>query len=213
MAYDSWKPPFEIGARVKVVGQRKYRSEKLVGLIGTVKTNYSNSIAVLLDTTMNDRSSYGYFYFKPIELETVDKIDNENMEENNMNAITNYLNIARVTYVNDARRGVIQFANFDPELRAGDHCVVSTEVGQLLVAKVVEMVDERDLEMYREVVTKIDTTFWEIRLEARAQAADLKAKMEARAKQLQDIALYQMLAKDDPEMAALLSAYQDLPKV
>jgi tRNA A37 N6-isopentenylltransferase MiaA len=47
----------------------------------------------------------------------------------------------------------------------------------------------------------------------RAKAVELKAKMEARAKQLQDIALYQMLAKDDPDMAELLKEYQDIPKV
>lgn len=213
MAYETWNPPFEVGARVKVVGQRKYCIEKLVGLVGTVKTNYSNSIAVLLDTITNERSSYGYFYFKPSELVAVEENDNEITEEKNMNAITNYLNIARVTYVNDRKSPVCQYANFDPDLKEGDYCVVVNEVGQFMVAKVFEIEDERDNEMFREVVTKIDATAWEDRLDARAKAADLKAKMEARAKQLQDIALYQMLAKDDPEMAELLQEYQGLSKV
>lgn len=47
----------------------------------------------------------------------------------------------------------------------------------------------------------------------RNKAAELKAKMEARAKQLQDIALYKMLAENDPDMAELLNEYQAIPMV
>lgn len=213
MAYEPWKPTFGVGARVKVIRQQKYPNEKLLGLIGTVRGDIGDNIAVVLDAIKNQRSSYGCFYFKPSELVAVDEVDNEIMEEKNMNKITNYLNIARMAFVNDSKGGVYQYANFDAGLKVGDLCIVNTEAKQLTVAKVVEIVDQNDIEMTREVVTKLYTEDYDARLEARAKAAELKAKMEARAKQLQDIALYQMLAKDDPEMAELLQEYQGLPKV
>lgn len=153
-----------------------------------------------------------YEPWKPT-FDIIDEFVNENMEEKNMNEITNYLNLARVSYVNESDKCWYQYANFEPDLEAGDLCVVNTEKDQLKVAKVIEIVDQQDLVMTREVVAKVYTDGYNTRVECRTKAAELKSKMEARAKQLQDIALYQMLAKDDPDMAALLQEYQGLPKV
>ena len=216
MAYEPCTPFFFVGTRVKVIGQSKYRNEQLTGLEGTVKNNCRKSIAVLIDNIKNERGSYGYFYFKADELLAIDEFVNENVEEKNMekmNAITNYLNIARVKYVNDHRDGVYQYANFEADLNVDDLCVVNMEGKQLVVAKVVEIVEPQDVELYREVVAKVYTEGYDSRVACRAKAAELKAKMEARAKQLQDIALYKMLAENDPDMATLLDEYQAIPKV
>lgn len=214
MAYEPYKATFGIGARVKVIRQRKYPGEKLLGLIGTVRTDSGTNVSVVLDKVTNTRSSYGCFYFKANELVEVDEFDNEIIKEKNMTKITNYLNIALVKYVNMGdRNGVFQYANFEPGLKVDDLCVVRTEEDRLLVAKVVEIVDSNDAETYREIVAKVYTDEYDTRVECRQKAAELKAKMEARAKQLQDIALYQMLAKDDPEMEALLQEYHGVAKV
>ena len=213
MAYEPWKATFGVGTRVKVISQRKYPNEKLLGLVGTVRSDAGSNVAVILDDITNVRSSYGCFYFKPVELLALDEFIDENVKEKTMNRITNYLNVARVRLYNDRKDGVYQYANFDLDLKEDDLCVVKTEDDRLLVAKVVEIVDHPDLEMYREVVAKVYIDGYNSRVECRAKAAELKSKMEARAKQLQDIALYQMLAKDDPDMAALLQEYQGLPKM
>ena len=216
MAYDPYqmyKSTFGVGARVKVVNQRKYPNEKLLGLVGTVRSDSGTNIAVILDGITNTRSSYGCFYFKPNELIAVDDCNNGIMEEKHMAAVTNYLNIARVKYINACKDSVFQFANFESDLRVDDLCVVRSENDALLVAKVVEIVDSQDIEMYREVVAKVYTESYETRIQCRARAAELKSKMEARAKQLQDIALYKMLAANDPDMANLLNEYQAIPKV
>lgn len=72
------------------------------------------------------------------------------------------------------------------------------------------MLIKNDVALEREIVSIVDTAEYDARVAQRKLAADLKAKMQERAKKLQDVALYQMLAKDDPEMAALLSEYQNL---
>lgn len=216
MAYNpcscQYEPNFGVGARVRVIRQRKYPAENLKGLIGTVRTDSGNNVSVIFDTIKNPRSSYGCFYFKASELEAVDEFIYENVKENNMSVckITNYLNVARVEFPNTT--GTYMVANFDEGLKKGDLCVVTRD-RYFSVAKVVEILVQNDIDVEREVVTKLYTEDYDRRVECRAKAAELKSKMEARAKQLQDIALYQMLAKDDPDMAALLQEYQGLPKL
>lgn len=216
MSYQPWNATFVTGTKVKVIGQSKYRNEKLCGLEGTVKSDSGSSVAVLLHDIKNERSTYGYFYFKPGELIAVDEFVNENMEEKNMRnvtAITNYLNVAQVKYVNSPTKGVFQYANFEPDLKVGDLCVVKSEDDYILVAKVEEIVESVEHELFREVIAKVYTDDYDNRVNMRNKAAELKAKMEARAKQLQDIALYKMLAENDPDMATLLDEYQAIPKV
>lgn len=213
MAYDPFKPTFGVGARVKVVRQRKYPGEKLLGLIGIVRTDSGSNISVIFDTIKNARSSYGCYYFKAVELVEVDEFGNEIMEVKKMEKITGYLNCVKVRFEGADKPSVYHYANFEQNLAVGDACVVTYGVGKICVAKVVEFIENPDSEVCYEVVTKVCMSDYEARIKAREKAAELKAKMEARAKQLQDIALYQMLAKDDPDMAALLQEYQGLPRV
>lgn len=210
MAYEPFKATFEVGARVKVVKQRKYPGEKLLGLVGTVRSDSGSNVAVVLDKITNTRSSYGCFYFKPVELVEVDEFDNEIVKEKNMEKITGYLNCVKVAFNGADKPSGYYYANFESDLKVGELCIVKYG-SRMDVATVVEIIDAT-VETYNEVVAKVYTDDYNARVKIRARAAELKAKMEARAKQLQDIALYQMLAKDDPDMATLLDEYQGLPK-
>ena len=211
MGYYPNTSKFYVGERVKVTYQRNYLKFNLLDMVGTVQTAYGNSFAVLLDDVTNPNSAYGYFYLKCNELTAVNEHDNENVEEKNMKAaITNYLNIAKVKLVAGVNDHVYQCANFICDLGVGDLCVVNTDDNAFVVAEVVEVVDRQDIEMRREVIDKINTKDYNFRVECRAKAAELKSKMEARAKQLQDVALYQMLAENDPDMAKLLQEYRCL---
>lgn len=203
---------FEIGTRVRVNTTRLYHGYDLNGSIGTVKTNsWNSSIAVKLDNVNNPRSDRGYYYFDVRELQPVITPDKNNMEEKTMTKITNYLNIATVEFIG-ANERVRSCANFEPCLDKGDLCVVNCG-GLLKLGHVVDISDPTDAAFVDEIVTRVDTLEYDNRVLKRKHAAELKSKMEARAKQLQDIALYQMLAKDDPDMAALLQEYQSIDKV
>lgn len=195
------------GARVRVIRQSKYRTTKLLGKIGVVRASYpSGSIPVEFDGEVNTASSYGYYYFKRNELELVD--DENNVEENNMEIITNYINVVKVQYMSDRKPSDYKYVNFDLELKVGDVCITKYNGDCYGVAKVVEILDDTDAKTDREIVSKVDMSAYNKRVTNRAKAAELKAKMEERAKQLQDIALYQLLAKDDSAMMELLNEYQ-----
>lgn len=200
---------FAYGDRVRILRHSKYRGEELTGKLGTVRSGYGSSIPVRIDGCFNTRSAYGCYYFTPGELRKIDDSTDE-IKEEIMPKITNYLNIATVK-----TRGGRAFycANFDPDINTDDLVVFAPfqTPTDLTIGEVVEINKCDDTESnLSEIVSKIDDSAYRDRLKSRAEAAKLKKEMEARAKQLQDIALYQMLAKDDPDMAALLQKYQEL---
>ena len=213
--YDSLRDKgFVAGKHVRVVCQYSYPTVELIGLTGTIESVYSSSIAVNLNGKWNTRSSKGWFYFKSSELKIIDE---DIKEENDMPTITNYLNAVKIKFFADSGASSYLYANFDPELAVNDVCVVKypSKGGGMGVATVVEVVDKSDvnIDIDREVVAKVDMRPYDYRVATRAKAAELKTKMQERAKKLQDIALYQMLAKDDADMLALLQEYQALPEM
>lgn len=219
MTTDDVYSMFESGSRVRVRRCKSYSRHDYTGEFGTVVRNAYGSygkILVDLDGVTNPYSATGHFYFKPYELEVMYKHDNAISEDNNMQNITGYFNIVKIQYLDNATTSRHIYANFDSSLKEGDLCVVASAHHGLGLAKVVDVIsdaDPRNVQVSREIVTKVDTQDYDYRVAVRKDAAELKAKMQERAKQLQDIALYQMLAKDDPEMQELLDRYQGLPKM
>lgn len=199
------------GMRVKVISDRLYHNQSLIGCIGTVMNDfYTGNIAVKLDTVENARSRIGCFYFDNREIEPVEINANNEKENVNMHKVTNYLNSATIQYADTSTTNrSVEYANFDPALVEGDLCVIR-DGDHFRIAKVIHIHKSTGEPLSYEIVSRVDTTDYDNRVTARKAAAELKAKMEARAKKLQDIALYQMLAKDDPEMAELLKNYQDI---
>jgi hypothetical protein len=206
---------FKEGVRVEVVRCTSYKKYNYKGKLGTVIRNQYGQygkIIVDLDTEMNPYGASGYFYFKPHELSLVTECNNDILEEDNMqNNVINYINIAKIQYLDNSKPSVHNYANFDSALKKGDLCVVKSLNHGLGLARVIDIVEQNDIQTPREIVAKVDTQDYDFRVAARKDAAELKAKMQERAKQLQDIALYQMLAKNDPDMQELLNRYQNLP--
>lgn len=203
-----------IGKRVRVKWCDKYKRYKVKGCYGTIVAVYSY-VAVKLDGLHNDSSATGDFYFYKKHLEI---IEDENKEETTMATITkhitNYLNTAKIHFLNDTNANrTYDYANYIPDLYEGDLCVVMSAQHGMGVAKVVEINHENDAPLSREIVCRIDPADYDRRVETRKKAAELKQKMQERAKKLQDIAIYKMLAEKDTEMAQLLAEFTNLGSV
>lgn len=201
------------GKRVRIIENSTYHRGDLIGAAGTVRSCWGSAgIGVKLDFYTNDNSKYGYFYFKISELEFIDEPStNTEKEQKQMQKITKYLNIAEIEFLNEQTAfRTFDYANFDPDLKEGDLCVVATARHGLALANVVSIKASADKALEREIVAKVDTKEYSNRVETRQKAAELKAKMQERAKALQDLVLYQTLAKEDPEMAQLLQDFKDL---
>ena len=62
----------------------------------------------------------------------------------------------------------------------------------------------------KEVVTRVDLQAYNERKEKRERAETLKAKMDARVKELQEVAVFEMLAEKDDDLKALLEEYKTI---
>lgn len=207
LGYLNRKLGFEVGSRVRVAKQNKYKALDLVGECGTVRAVNGGNISVNIDNARNPNSSYGVFYFAPGDLVVIDK----QMEVTTMQTnITNYLNIAKIKFIDGLyeTKRLYEYANFDPELKVGDICVVKSANHGFGLAKVEEIVEQNDIATQREIVAKVNVDAYNERVANRAKSAELKAKMKERVRQLQDIALYQMMAENDPTMSELLKEYK-----
>lgn len=205
-----------VGCRARVLGQGHYRG-RCIGQTGTIRAVWSSTnVAIDLDLMSNKDSTKGYFYFGLSELEILDTKNIKAAEaaekgENKMQKMTGYLNIAVIHFLNDDTPfRTFECANYTPDLAAEDICVVMSANHGMGLAEVVEIKDRTEGDIFREIVARVDSSEYEHRVEQRKQAAELKAKMQERAKQLQDIVLYQTLAKEDPEMAQMLKDFMAL---
>lgn len=206
-----------LGTRVQINHQgKKYRPFNLVGKIGIIRSNYGSNLAIEFDDIKNPASGPGYFYLGTSQFTIVDEDENDIMEENNMatnvNNITNYLRAIKVKFIGESSPCGYPYACFNA-VEVGDLVVVKPAHHSINLARVEEILEGTDYETTREVVCKVDTTEYNERVKIRNRAAELKAKMQERARKLQDIALYQMLAKEDSEMQALLNEYRSLPEM
>ena len=213
MTFLDFKYNLRPGMCVKVVRQHKYANINLIGKIGTVKQIYATEATVHIDGLRNQYSTTGYFYLKASDIEIVNECNIVMEENNDMPYVTNYLNAVKIQYVNNIGPSGYHYANYDPDVKVGDLCVVKSEHHGLGLARIVEVIDQNDFKTCREIVARVNTECYDERVKNRTKAAELKAKMNERAKQLQDIALYQMLAEKDSAMMDLLTEYNGLAHV
>ncbi|MDA1509591.1 hypothetical protein ORN01_25375 [Bacillus cereus] len=113
-----------------------------------------------------------------------------------------------VTFDNNAYSKNYVFKNDIEGLVIGDKVVVETANG-FSVGTIKGFLETSKIGT-KYVVQKIDLDSHKLRLEKEKKLATVKAKMEARRKQLQEIEIYKILAKEDSEMATLLSELENL---
>lgn len=100
------------------------------------------------------------------------------------------------------------FKNDIEDLEVGDQVVVDTRYGYS-VATVIEFMEQSNIGS-KYLVQKIDISAHKVRLEKERKLKEIKAKMDARRKKLEEIEIYEMLAKQDEEMAGLLKMLKEI---
>ena len=180
------------GMRVKICARLdKYKNYDLLDKTGTIVTKYRNNFGIKVDDIFNKSSIPGLFYFRESPLIPLN--DDGIMEGNNMiiniTNITGYTQAIRVKFIDDSSPCSCVYASFEPELKVGDLVVVKPAHHKIALARVHEILEGTDYETAREVVSKVYTDDYNERVKVRTQVAELMAKMQERARQLQDIAL------------------------
>lgn len=191
---------FSIGDRVEVVSDN-YKG-RTVGKTGTVRSNYEDNIAVIVDGVTNPRSSYGCHYYKNKQLKL---LEGDNIMEGNYR-------IARVQFLEGNNTdSIYNYALYDgTHAWEGDICVVKSAHHGFGLARIVEIVPKTDEAITREIVCRADFTDYEERVARRKRTAELMSQMKKRAAAAQEILIYRNLAASDPAMAELLKEYENL---
>lgn len=103
------------------------------------------------------------------------------------------------------------FKCFDP-VNKGDMVVVDTKLGFNLavVTRFDPHIEKCPLGELREVVQVVDMHNFNGRQVKREKIEELKKKMDRKVKELQDLAVYELLAEKDPELQDWLAEFKKL---
>lgn len=214
--------PFRIGSRVKVTsgpcsldGDHSYHG-RYIGCYGEIvrlpeipkcscsDEEFAITIGVLLDDKYNERSQYGCYWFKSAELTVI----TEEKENNEMLLLKGY----RIAHVAVEGYGDQYVAHYEETLVEGDKVVVAKNNNEYCCGVVTTVFVEAHMNYTPKfvIVSKIDDTAHCVRLDRARKAVELDKKLKAAVADYQQVALYEMLAKESPEIAALLNAYKEV---
>jgi len=193
----------EIETRVKIKPHANYKG-KYTNEEGTVLRSYKDMVGVKLDKFTNKSSTYGVFWFDPSEIEFIESEDN---------IMCNDYAVAEIQFLEGSNSDKkYPYALYDPGVAVGDLVVVKTGHHGLAVAKVASISEcsSQKVQCGREIICVVDMTAYNERKEKAKAIADLKSRMDMKVQQLQQTALYELLAEKDPELACMLQELKGL---
>lgn len=200
--------------RIEVLKPSSYKN-KYAGDFGIIKRFSGDSVGVALENKQNNNSQYGLFWFKKKDLRKISKKEKFLIEENNSNQEeqfmdTNYKPVI-INFISGSNTGVPYIYAAYEDYNEGDYVVVHTGHHGMAIAKVKAMGTEDDrVEYGREIICKIDMTAYNDRKARAKRRAELKSKMKAKVKELQETAIFEMLAKEDAGLAEMLKEFKEL---
>lgn len=206
---------YKIGERIYIRdynrGWKNYRDT--VGRYGTIRSNISSAgnYAVEVDGLINEKSSNikGVFWINRSFLQKADSQEYVEKRDKDMEVTGNY-KIAKVKFLQGINTTKIYaFALFDDAIKCGDTVLCDTQNGYSVatIENIVSKDECSDLTVTKEVVCKVDFTDYDARIKARKDKAALRKEMDRLVKENQELVLFQMLAKENPQMAELLEKY------
>lgn len=194
---------FENGIRVKVHCTTKYGG-KLNCKVGTVVYNLGyGTVGVSIDGATNSNSDHGWFYFYETQLEILTDEGVTKMEGNYRIALVKFLEGSNTDKA-------YEYACYNNNLAVNDKVVVKTAHHGFSVGVITGFAENVGQEVTREIVGWVDFKPYEQRIEARKRRDELRKEMAKKAAQMQEIALYKLLAQEDATMSAMVKEYTEL---
>ena len=110
------------------------------------------------------------------------------------------------------------YALYDDSIVAGDYVVVKSAHHGMGIAQVCDIINKELITQSildycnegREVIAKFDMCAYEERVVNRKKAKQLKAEMNKKMKEMQELAMFEMMAEKNPELKEMLDAYKEL---
>lgn len=140
--------------------------------------------------------------------------------ENNM-LMGNYNKICTIKFIEGTNTNrEYYYACYDDNIGLDDYVVVKSANHGFGLAKVVDVIGDADINQMmrdycnegREIISAFDMCAYEDRVEKRKKAKQLKADMNKKMKEMQELAMFEMMAKENPDLKEMLDAYKELIK-
>lgn len=103
------------------------------------------------------------------------------------------------------------FASYEDEIKVGNLVLCDANQG-FEIAKVVNVYTKENAKINptKEIIAIINTDAFNKRKELKAKRHELRNRMDRKVKELQNIAIYEMLAEKDPDLAQMLEEFKAL---
>lgn len=215
------------GSTVEICAKVPYEEYNLeIGDVGTVlyvasTGKYAVSIPEKMNPHINTYDSRygepGFFWIPKKCVKPYFKKESER-EDNKMEKLTGYKNIA-VIEIDDKDHFYVLY---EEDYKPGDQVLVSGNMYQKFytIKEVLTLEDfkekyKRQLEdtepkFTREIISKVDTSAYDLRVANRAKAAELRKEMDKKIAEIDEMRKYTLYAEKCPELAAMLEEYNSL---
>lgn len=204
----------------KVLNRKSKKYFNLYRSKGTIRSIYESNIAVEIYNVKNKDSTFGYFYLR---FEELDIQTDDNEKENNMNANMNtydsnaYKGRFRIALIQflDGAKYEVNYRVYDDgfEYKEGDLVVVSPAHHDMTIAKIKFLYDYDNILTHdenREIVCPIDISKYQERDKKAKEISKLRREMDKKVKELQGVALYELMAQHSPELRDMLTQFKEL---
>lgn len=216
---------FSIGMTVYIIGHNNRTNSQynnIIGREGTIMLMFNGHIGLKVKGIKNSTSSYGYFYVQKEHIQIPNKNNNEG--EFDMSKINNYkgsYKIATIIFLDSdgCRWYNYRLYNDGVEYKEGDIVAVMSAHHGIGIARIKGIYEPDAPEVNsvlnsdnssREIICRIDMTKYNERKEKAQKISTLKGQIDKKVKELQGVALYELMAKDSPELQEMLDEYKQL---
>lgn len=206
---------FKDGEVVVVSDSAHEYKKRHIGKIGTVeyifrKSSNSYMYGVRFESLHNPMSQKGLFWF---EARSLDHQSNNilKIESEEIPMFENYV-VAKIQFL-DNPVPVYSYALYE-DIPVGTVVVVQTGSHGFALARI-ESIDtnpeaKKDVHKGRQIVCPVDFSAYEARKEALRRASELQKQMDAKLREAQTMAIYEMFAEKDESLKAMLTEFKSL---
>ena len=206
---------FKDGEVVVVSDSAHEYKKRHIGKIGTVeyifrKSSNSYMYGVRFESLHNPMSQKGLFWF---EARSLDHQSNNilKIESEEIPMFENFV-VAKIQFL-DNPVPVYSYALYE-DIPVGTTVVVQTGSHGFALAKIHEIVTDpeakKDVHKGRQIVCAVDFSAYEARREALRRASELQKQMDAKLREAQTMAIYEMFAEKDESLKAMLTEFKSL---
>lgn len=209
-----------INERVLRRSSPKYKN--LFNAIGVIRAVYDDKFGVDIRDIFNNDSQYGYFYLREDEFYLQSDLKKESNMNTNMNtydsnAYKGRFRIALIQFL-DGSECKVNYRVYDDgfEYKEGNLVIVKPAHHDMTIARIKSLYDYDNIfphDENREVVCPIDISKYQERCNKAKEISKLKREMDKKVKELQGVALYEMMAQHSPELRDMLTQFKELTGV